>query len=100
MTVSQAIFKAYDVRGLYPSELDETTARAIGGAFVAYLDAKRIVVSRDMRVSSPSLAKAFIEGARAQGAGRRRLRHVRHRHDVFSRRERRFRRRRANYGVT
>jgi phosphomannomutase len=68
MTVSQAIFKAYDVRGLYPSELDETTARAIGSAFVAYLDAKRIVVSRDMRVSSPSLAKAFIEGARAQGA--------------------------------
>src|SRR6185295_5717204 len=68
MTVSPGIFKAYDVRGLYPSELDETTARAIGAAFVAYLDAKRIAVSRDMRVSSPSLAKAFIEGARGQGA--------------------------------
>jgi len=68
MNASPAIFKAYDVRGLYPSELNEDIARAIGAAFVAYLDAKRIVVSRDMRVSSPSLAASFIDGARAQGA--------------------------------
>src|SRR5438105_15906055 len=68
MTVSPGIFKAYDVRGIYPTELDETTARAIGAAFVAYLDARRIAVSRDMRVSSPSIAAAFIEGARSQGA--------------------------------
>jgi phosphomannomutase len=68
MSISPEIFKAYDVRGIYPSELDETTARLIGGAYVAYLNASRIAVSRDMRVSSPSLAKAFIEGALAQGA--------------------------------
>jgi phosphomannomutase len=62
------IFKAYDVRGIYPDEIDEDTARAIGGAFVAYLEAKRIAVGRDMRLSSPALAAAFIDGATAQGA--------------------------------
>ena len=62
------IFKAYDVRGLYPSELDEQTFHEIGRAFVAYLKAKRIGVGRDMRVSSPGLAAAFIAGARQQGA--------------------------------
>jgi phosphomannomutase len=62
------IFKAYDIRGLYPSEVNEDAAREIGRAFVAYLKAGRIGVSRDMRVSSPSIAAAFIEGARAQGA--------------------------------
>jgi len=68
MTIPTNIFKAYDIRGLYPSELTEAGARAIGRAFVAYLDARRIGVSHDMRVSSPSLAAAFIEGARTQGA--------------------------------
>jgi phosphomannomutase len=62
------IFKAYDVRGLYPDEIDEETARAIGAAFVAYLEATRIAVGRDMRLSSPALAAAFIDGATAQGA--------------------------------
>lgn len=62
------IFKAYDVRALYPSELNESIARDIGRGFVSYLGAKRIAVSRDMRLSSPSLAEAFIEGALAQGA--------------------------------
>jgi phosphomannomutase len=62
------IFKAYDVRGIYPDEIDEDTARAIGAAFVAYLEAKRIAVGRDMRLSSPALAAAFIDGATAQGA--------------------------------
>ncbi len=62
------IFKAYDVRGIYPAELDEAAFRHIGRAFVAYLNATRIGVGRDMRVSSPSLAAAFIEGAREQGA--------------------------------
>ncbi len=68
MTIPTNIFKAYDIRGLYPSEITEAGARAIGRAFVAYLDARRIGVSHDMRVSSPSLAAAFIEGARTQGA--------------------------------
>jgi phosphomannomutase len=62
------IFKAYDVRGLYPSELDEQTFHQVGRAFVAYLKARRIGVGRDMRVSSPALAAAFIAGAREQGA--------------------------------
>ena len=66
--INPEIFKAYDVRGTYPDQLDERAARAIGHAFVAYLGARRIVVGRDMRLSSPSLAEAFIEGARAQGA--------------------------------
>jgi phosphomannomutase len=68
MTIPPNIFKAYDVRGLYPSEITEAAAHAIGRAFVAYLDARRIGVSHDMRLSSPSLAAAFIDGARAQGA--------------------------------
>jgi phosphomannomutase len=68
MSINPNIFKAYDVRGLYPEEINEDAARHIGAGFVAYLKAKRIGVSRDMRVSSPSLAAAFIEGARAQGA--------------------------------
>src|SRR3954463_9555769 len=62
------IFKAYDVRGLYPDEINEDTARAIGAAFVAYLKARRLAVGRDMRLSSPALAAAFIEGATSQGA--------------------------------
>ena len=68
MDIHTDIFKAYDVRGLYPAEIDETVARQIGRGFVAYLGARRIGVSRDMRVSSPALAAAFIEGAREQGA--------------------------------
>ena len=68
MSIPSSIFKAYDIRAIYPTEVNETAAREIGRAFVAYLDAKRIAVSRDMRVSSPALAAAFIEGARAQGA--------------------------------
>jgi len=68
MSINPSIFKAYDVRGLYPSEVNEEAAREIGRGFVAYLQAKRIAVSRDMRLSSPSVAAAFIAGARAQGA--------------------------------
>jgi phosphomannomutase len=66
--INPGIFKAYDVRGLYPQELNEEAARLIGRGFVSYLNARRIAVSRDMRLSSPSMAAAFIEGARAQGA--------------------------------
>jgi phosphomannomutase len=66
--INPSIFKAYDVRGLYPQEVNEEGARLIGRGFVAYLGAKRIAVSRDMRLSSPSMAAAFIEGARLQGA--------------------------------
>jgi phosphomannomutase len=68
MQITPGIFKAYDVRGLYPGEINEAVARQIGRGFVAYLGATQIGVSRDMRVSSPALAAAFIEGAREQGA--------------------------------
>jgi len=66
--MNQDIFKAYDIRGIYPTELDETGFRQIGRAFVAFLKAKRVGVGRDMRVSSPALSAAFIEGVREQGA--------------------------------
>ena len=68
MQINTSIFKAYDVRGLYPGEINEEVARQIGRGFVAYLKAKRIGVSRDMRVSSPALSAAFMDGARQQGA--------------------------------
>jgi phosphomannomutase len=62
------VFKAYDVRGLYPSELDEEGAFAIGRAFVEQFEPKSIAVGRDMRVSSPSIAAAVIEGATEGGS--------------------------------
>jgi len=67
MNINSGIFKAYDVRGIYPEEVNDDVARAIGAGFVAYLNAKRIAVGRDMRLSSPALAAAFIDGATAQG---------------------------------
>ena len=67
MAVNPGIFKAYDVRGIYPDEINEEVAYQIGRAFVAYLQSRRIAVSRDMRLSSPSVAKAFIDGALDQG---------------------------------
>ena len=63
-----SIFKAYDIRGLSPSQLDPPLARRIGMAFVDYLQAKTIAIGRDMRDTSPDLATAFIEGARSRGA--------------------------------
>ncbi len=56
------IFKAYDIRGLVPSELDPSKARAIGNAFARLLSAKRLLVGRDMRSHSPEIARAVIEG--------------------------------------
>ena len=63
-----AIFKAYDVRGIYPDELDEEVAYRIGRAFVTLLDARRVLVARDMRASSEPLSTAFISAAAQQGA--------------------------------
>jgi phosphomannomutase len=63
-----ALFKAYDVRGLVPDELDEEIATAVGAAFVHYLGAGRVVTAYDMRESSPGLAAAFARGATEQGA--------------------------------
>jgi phosphomannomutase len=62
------VFKAYDVRGLYPAELDERGAYAIGRAYVEQFEPRRIAVGRDVRLSSPSMAAAVIEGAADGGA--------------------------------
>ncbi len=61
-------FKAYDVRGIYPTELDEEGAYAIGRAVVEQFEPKRFAVGRDMRLSSPSMAEAAIRGAVDGGA--------------------------------
>jgi len=65
--INPSVFKAYDVRGLYPSEITEEVFYQLGRAFVAYLGPGKYAVTRDMRVSSPSLTKAFIDGAVKQG---------------------------------
>ena len=62
------VFKAYDVRGLHPAELDEEGAYAIGRGYVEQFEPRRIAVGRDMRVSSPAMAAALIEGAADGGA--------------------------------
>ena len=62
------IFKAYDVRGLYGSELDEEGAYAIGRAYVEHFEPRTIAVGRDMRLSAPTMAAAVMEGAADGGA--------------------------------
>lgn len=63
-----AIFKAYDIRGVVPDELDPDVVRDIGAAFAIFTGAPQLVVAHDMRESSPVLVEAFAEGATAQGA--------------------------------
>jgi phosphomannomutase len=62
------IFKAYDIRGVYPDELDDDIARRVGNAFVAFTKAAVVLVGRDMRPSSEPLAAAFADGATLAGA--------------------------------
>ena len=68
MALDPAVFKAYDIRGVYPSELDEDGAYAIGRAYVEEFEPKAIAVGRDMRLSSPTMAEAVIRGAAEGGA--------------------------------
>jgi phosphomannomutase len=63
------IFKAYDVRGIVPDELNESVAFRIGSAFADWAGSPRIAIGRDCRLSSPSLAQALAEGAAARGVG-------------------------------
>jgi phosphomannomutase len=63
------IFKAYDVRGIYPDQFDDEAAGRIGRAFGRWIDAPKIVLGRDVRLSSPALAAAFAEGVTAEGVG-------------------------------
>jgi phosphomannomutase len=62
-----AIFKAYDVRGTYPDQLNEDVARAVGSAFADFAGAERLVMGRDMRPSGEALSGAFAEGVRSRG---------------------------------
>jgi len=62
------VFKAYDVRGIYPTELDEDGAYAIGRAYVEQFEPKRIAVGRDMRLSGPAMQAAAMRGAADAGA--------------------------------
>ena len=62
------VFKAYDVRGIYPEEINEEGAYAIGRAYVQQFEPRRIAVGRDMRLSSPQIAEAVIRGAADEGA--------------------------------
>ncbi len=67
MTLLPGVFKAYDVRGLYPGELDEDGAYRIGRGYAEQFEPKRIAVGHDMRVSSPDMAAAFMNGAADAG---------------------------------
>jgi phosphomannomutase len=62
-----AIFKAYDIRGVVPDQLDAGLARAVGAAFARFTGAPRVLMGRDMRPSGVELTAAFAEGAAAQG---------------------------------
>ncbi len=66
--VNTAIFKSYDVRGIYPSEINEDVAYQIGRCFVPLLGAKTVAVGRDMRPSGQRLFEAFARGAGEAGA--------------------------------
>ncbi len=68
--IDESIFKAYDIRGIYPDTLNEDVARDIGRAYVNYLglSGSRVIVARDMRLSGETLEKAFIEGVTEAGA--------------------------------
>jgi len=62
------IFKSYDIRGIYPDELNEAVAERIGRAFVDFVGANVVAVGRDMRMSSEPLFRAFARGVTLQGA--------------------------------
>jgi phosphomannomutase len=62
------VFKAYDIRGVYPDEIDEELAYAVGRAFVGLTGARTVAIGHDMRPSSPPMADALTEGATSQGA--------------------------------
>ena len=65
--IEKKIFKAYDIRGTYPDELNEKTAYDIGRAFARRVQAKQIVVGADMRLSGPVLKKGLVQGITDEG---------------------------------
>lgn len=68
MKINPTIFKAYDIRGKYPEEIDEKIIYRIGQAFVKYSKARKVLVGRDIRISSESLSVSLIKGINSQGA--------------------------------
>lgn len=68
MRANPDIFKAYDIRGIYPVDLNEDIAYSIGRAFVSYLKVGKVIVGRDMRLSSPQMSEALACGLMDQGA--------------------------------
>lgn len=66
--MNPSIFKAYDIRGVYPADLDEKTALALGRAVVEFSNAKNVVVGHDCRLSSPALTENLIQGLTRAGA--------------------------------
>src|SRR5437764_5798171 len=67
MAALDAIFKAYDIRGVVPDELDGDVAGLIGASSASFSGASRVLVARDMRPSGVELSNAFVAGARGQG---------------------------------
>jgi len=63
-----SIFKAYDIRGVVPDQLDAGIARAVGAAFARFTGASRVLMGRDMRPSGVELTTAFADGVTSQGA--------------------------------
>lgn len=68
MKINPSIFKAYDIRGIYPSQLDENSSEAIGFCFTKLTKAKKIIVGRDMRLSSNLIFNALAKGINQAGA--------------------------------
>ena len=68
MNVDNSIFKAYDIRGIYPDSLDEKVAFSVGRAFVELLEVEQVIVGRDMRLSSPPIKDNLVRGLTHQGA--------------------------------
>jgi phosphomannomutase len=68
MQVNPSIFKAYDIRGIYPGDLNEEIGYAIGRAFVTFLKVDTVIVGRDMRLSGPQMFEATTRGLTDQGA--------------------------------
>lgn len=68
MKINSEIFKAYDIRGVYPGEINEDTVYNIGRAIVFYLKSQKIVIGRDIRSSSDSLRESLIAGLTDGGA--------------------------------
>ncbi len=68
MQVNPSIFKAYDIRGIYPTDLNDDVAYLIGRAFATFLQPEQVVVGHDMRISGPAVFDAVTRGLMDQGA--------------------------------